>query len=182
VTGLATSRGCLACGVVPTDRTESWLERYLVSRTTIDSPMVPKMQSFGTSNSGTANTTSLRLLALDGISDTANMGSLIRTAAALGVDVILLSAHCCDAWYRRAVRVSMGHVFGLPLVRVAHLDTTIATLRRQWNVTSYAAVVDPMAKLRLADLQRGMACKRTAHNCDSSLYTSDLFALYTKPR
>jgi tRNA G18 (ribose-2'-O)-methylase SpoU len=88
----------LACGVVPTDRTEAWLERYLDSRTTNTTsssadPMRPKMQNPGGNSTGAANiTTSLRLLALDGISDTANMGSLIRTAAALGVDVELLSA------------------------------------------------------------------------------------------
>lgn len=55
-----------------------------------------------------------RVAVLEGIVDAGNMGAIMRSAAALGVDALLLSPSCCDPLYRRAVRVSMGAVFLLP--------------------------------------------------------------------
>lgn len=55
-----------------------------------------------------------RLAVLEGISDAANVGAILRSAAALGVDGVLLSPTCCDPLNRRAVRVSMGSVFQVP--------------------------------------------------------------------
>ena len=55
-----------------------------------------------------------RIAVLEGIVDTTNMGAIIRSAAALGMDGILLTRTCCDPLYRRSVRVSMGTVFQIP--------------------------------------------------------------------
>ena len=55
-----------------------------------------------------------RLAVLEGISDAANVGAVIRSAAALGVDGVLLSPACCDPLNRRAARVSMGTAFQVP--------------------------------------------------------------------
>ncbi len=55
-----------------------------------------------------------RVAVLDGIVDSTNIGSIFRSAAALGIDGILLSDNCCDPLCRRAVRVSMGTVFQIP--------------------------------------------------------------------
>ena len=52
-----------------------------------------------------------RLALLDGVVDATNIGAIFRSAAALGVDGVLLSSRCCDPLNRRAVRVSMGTVF-----------------------------------------------------------------------
>ena len=52
-----------------------------------------------------------RIAVLDGIADAANVGAILRSAAALHMDAILLSPTCCDPLHRRAVRVSMGTVF-----------------------------------------------------------------------
>ncbi|KAL3826337.1 hypothetical protein ACHAXA_003661 [Cyclostephanos tholiformis] len=60
-----------------------------------------------------------RLLALDAVSNAANMGSIIRTAAAFSIDAIILSDDSCDAWYRQSVRTSMGHVISVPIIRVS---------------------------------------------------------------
>lgn len=57
---------------------------------------------------------SWRVLAIDTTYDTANLGGMIRSASAFGVDALLLSDDSCDAWYRRSVRVSMGHIFRVP--------------------------------------------------------------------
>jgi len=58
---------------------------------------------------------------LDGIVNPTNMGVIMRCAAGLGVDAALLDPTCCDPFYRRAVRVSMGEVFAIPHARVGTL-------------------------------------------------------------
>ena len=59
-----------------------------------------------------------RIAVLDGIADAANVGAILRSAAALHMDAILLSPSCCDPLHRRAVRVSMGTVFQIPWARL----------------------------------------------------------------
>ena len=59
-----------------------------------------------------------RVAVLDGIADAANVGAILRSAAALHMDAILLSPTCCDPLHRRAVRVSMGTVFQIPWARL----------------------------------------------------------------
>ena len=51
---------------------------------------------------------------IQGICDTTNIGSIFRSAAALGVDAIILSEDSCDPLNRRSIRVSMGTVFVIP--------------------------------------------------------------------
>ncbi len=55
-----------------------------------------------------------RVAILDSVADTTNIGAIFRSAAALGIDAILLSPKCGDPLSRRAVRVSMGNVLNLP--------------------------------------------------------------------
>lgn len=55
-----------------------------------------------------------RIVVTDGIVDTTNIGAIFRSAAALGVDAVLLTTNSCDPLNRRAVRVSMGAVFLVP--------------------------------------------------------------------
>ncbi len=55
-----------------------------------------------------------RIAVLDGIVDSTNIGAIFRSAAALGMDAVLLTHSCCDPLCRRAVRVSMGTVFQIP--------------------------------------------------------------------
>ena len=55
-----------------------------------------------------------RVVVIDGVVDTTNIGAIFRSAAALGIDAVLLTRQSCDPWNRRAVRVSMGSVFLVP--------------------------------------------------------------------
>ena len=55
-----------------------------------------------------------RVAVLEGVVDATNIGAIFRSAAALGMDAVLLSSTCCDPLSRRAVRVSMGTVFQIP--------------------------------------------------------------------
>ena len=60
-----------------------------------------------------------RLAVLEGLNDAENLGSIARSAVALGVDGLLLDPRCADPLYRRSVRVSMGHVLALPFAVLA---------------------------------------------------------------
>ncbi|MBO5663556.1 MAG: RNA methyltransferase, partial [Bacteroidales bacterium] len=55
-----------------------------------------------------------RVAVLEGIVDPTNIGAIFRSAAALGIDAVLLTRSSCDPLNRRAVRVSMGSVFLIP--------------------------------------------------------------------
>ena len=55
-----------------------------------------------------------RVAVLEGIVDSTNVGAIFRSAAALGIDAVLVTPTCCDPLCRRAVRVSMGTVFQVP--------------------------------------------------------------------
>ncbi|MDY6098181.1 MAG: RNA methyltransferase, partial [Bacteroidaceae bacterium] len=55
-----------------------------------------------------------RIVVIDNVVDTTNIGAIFRAAAALGIDGVLLTTTSCDPLNRRAVRVSMGSVFLVP--------------------------------------------------------------------
>jgi len=66
-----------------------------------------------------------RLVVIDGVVDSTNVGAIFRSAAALGIDGVLLTRSSCDPLNRRVVRVSMGSVF---LVPWTWLDTPLPSL------------------------------------------------------
>ena len=84
-----------------------------------------------------------RLAVLEGIVDAANVGAIFRSAAALGMDGVLLTPSCCDPLYRRAARVSMGAVFQIPWCRLEreHADWP-SLLREQGFKTAALALRD----------------------------------------
>ena len=59
-----------------------------------------------------------RIVVLEGVNNPTNLGIIARSAAALGIDAMLLDTFCCDPLYRRASRVAMGEVFKLPYARL----------------------------------------------------------------
>lgn len=69
-----------------------------------------------------------RIAVLESVVNPTNVGAIFRSAAALGMDAVLLTAACCDPLYRRAIRVSMGTVFQIPW-------TWIGRKQRDWDVT-----------------------------------------------
>ncbi len=84
-----------------------------------------------------------KFLALDNIQDPSNLGTVLRTAEALGLDGVVLSADCCDIHSPKVVRGSMGAVFRLPFILV---DTIAGFLSKHSEFNSYAAVVDDTAR------------------------------------
>lgn len=85
------------------------------------------------------------LLVCPEITNPENLGLLARVAAGLGVGAMVLGPRCADPWYRRSVRVSMGAVFRLPVVRLTDFDLGLSTLREQHGYTLIATVTDPDA-------------------------------------
>ncbi len=69
-----------------------------------------------------------RLAVLEGLNDHENIGSIARSAMALGVDGLLLDPTCADPLYRRCVRVSMGHVLSLPIAVLGSWPTDLDRL------------------------------------------------------
>ena len=63
-----------------------------------------------------------RVVVIDGVTDTTNIGAIFRSAAALGIDAVLLTRTACDPLNRRAVRVSMGSVFLVPWTWVDDIE------------------------------------------------------------
>ncbi|MEM6562407.1 MAG: RNA methyltransferase [Planctomycetota bacterium] len=61
------------------------------------------------------------VVALSGINDPENLGALIRIAAAFGCSAVVLDDACHDPFYRRVIRVSMGHIFHVPVYASADL-------------------------------------------------------------
>jgi tRNA G18 (ribose-2'-O)-methylase SpoU len=76
-----------------------------------------------------------RLMVLEELSSTTNLGAVFRSAAALGIEGIILAPTCGDPLYRRAVRVSMGQVFAMPYARCESWPQPVAQLREEgWRV------------------------------------------------
>jgi tRNA G18 (ribose-2'-O)-methylase SpoU len=77
-----------------------------------------------------------------GIQDPDNVGSIVRSCAAFGVAALILGPGCADPFSRRALRVSMGNAFQLPIMPTSELTTVLRELRTDWNVEIAATVLD----------------------------------------
>ena len=82
-----------------------------------------------------------RIVVIHGVCDTTNIGAIFRSAAALGIDAVLLTPDSCDPLNRRAVRVSMGTVFLVPWTWLSDLSLT-TTLHRLSFKTAAMALTD----------------------------------------
>ncbi|QGV81569.1 TrmH family RNA methyltransferase [Streptomyces ficellus] len=71
-----------------------------------------------------------RVVVMEGVNDHTNIGAIFRSAAALGMDAVLLSPDCADPLYRRSVKVSMGAVFSVPYARLDTWPRGLETVRQ----------------------------------------------------
>ncbi|MEM7576424.1 MAG: RNA methyltransferase [Planctomycetota bacterium] len=76
------------------------------------------------------------LVVLPEITNVDNLGLIVRIAAGLGADALVLGPRCADPWYRRAVRLSMGTIFKLPIVRSDDLLVDLHALRETHGYTT----------------------------------------------
>ena len=85
-----------------------------------------------------------RIVVIDSVVDTTNIGAIFRSAAALGIDGVLLTTSSCDPLNRRAVRVSMGSVF---LVPWTWIESPITSLNELGFKTAAMALTDKSVSL-----------------------------------
>jgi tRNA G18 (ribose-2'-O)-methylase SpoU len=83
-----------------------------------------------------------RVAVFEDIVDHANLGAAFRSAAALGVDAVLLTPRCADPFYRRAVKVSMGAVFSVPWTRLARWPQDVQLLREHGFTVAALCLAD----------------------------------------
>ena len=92
-----------------------------------------------------------RVLILEDIVDHTNVGAIFRSAAALGVDAVLVTPRCADPLYRRSVRVSMGTVFQVPWTRIDPWPVSVESLQAKgWTVAAMALSDDSITLDELA--------------------------------
>ncbi len=88
-----------------------------------------------------------RVVVLEDLVDHTNVGAVIRNAAGLGWDGLLVSAQCADPLYRRSIKVSMGTVFSLPWARLAPGVDLVDALRDAGFVVGALAVNEHAVEL-----------------------------------
>ncbi len=94
-----------------------------------------------------------RVLVLENVQDPGNVGTVLRTASAFGVQAVILVGDCADPYHPKTVRASMGAIFRQPVLQ---LDLPgLEGLLREWDLPLYGAALDPSARdLRQLDLRR----------------------------
>lgn len=104
-----------------------------------------------------------RVAVLEDITNYTNIGAAFRSAAALGIDAVLVTPSCHDPLYRRAARVSMGTVFQVPWTRIGTerdwASEGVGLLRSLGFATAALALTDDALPLHDARLR---ACERLA--------------------
>ena len=91
-----------------------------------------------------------RIVVIDSVTSTTNIGAIFRSAVALGVDAVLLTRTTCDPLNRRAVRVSMGTVFQAPWT---WLDGPVSSLHEYGFKTAAMALTDKSIALDAPELK-----------------------------
>ena len=84
---------------------------------------------------------------LESVRDPSNIGAVIRSAAAIGVDRLIVSEDCADVYHPKAVRASMGTLFDQPIDRVPNLCEVIRGLRESGRHVFAAALDDRAVRL-----------------------------------
>ena len=85
-----------------------------------------------------------RIMLLESVRDPGNLGTIIRSAAAFGIDRLIISEDCADLYNPKTVRASMGTIFHRQIDRVADLPAAISALIRDGR-NIYAAALDQTA-------------------------------------
>ncbi len=112
----------------------------------ITAKTLDKNESFGKIENGG------KYIILDNLQDSGNIGTIIRTCDALGIDGVILSPDCADIYSPKIVRSAMGSLFRLPVI-IAELTEIIQSMKEK-GFTVYSAVLDETAQ-RINELNLG---------------------------
>lgn len=113
-------RGILACGLRP--------------RGTTLSDLMPSDEA------------PVRIVVCPNVQDPENLGAILRLGRAFGVGGVVLGPECADPFSRRVQRVSMAHVYRLPIVTTDDVAGALRTMRERYGVESWATVLAPDAE------------------------------------
>ncbi len=89
-----------------------------------------------------------RVVILENVVDPTNVGTIFRSVAAIGADAVLVTPHCSDPFYRRAIRASMGAVLQVPWTRVGDWPSTRELLTASGFHVAALALADGAVSLR----------------------------------
>ena len=81
------------------------------------------------------------IVAVEDLVDVDNLGAIVRNSVAFGASALVLSPRAADPFYRKAIRVSLGGVFSLPVIRVERWPEDLAALRTAHGFSIVGAVV-----------------------------------------
>jgi len=87
----------------------------------------------------------MRIVLCEAVTHIDNMGGIFRNASAFGADAVVIDSASCDPLYRKAIRVSMGHVFSMPYAISDDWSHDLGRLRSEWGVSLIAAETTPTA-------------------------------------
>ncbi len=94
-----------------------------------------------------------RVMVLENVQDPGNVGTVLRTAAALGTELVILTGECADPWNPKTVRAAMGALFRQPLLQLSRAE--LAERLREWELPLYGAALSPeSADVRTVSLHR----------------------------
>ncbi|MBQ8441194.1 MAG: RNA methyltransferase [Clostridia bacterium] len=96
-----------------------------------------------------------RLVLVEAVRDPSNVGAIIRSAAALGVDRLIMSADCADIYHPKAVRASMGTLFDQKIDRVQDMAKTVQDLRADGRRVFAAALKEDAKVLGSFSIGKG---------------------------
>ncbi len=100
------------------------------------------------------------------LKESENLGSIIRTCCAFGVHALILGPECCDPYYRRCLRVSMGNAFKLTIIRTDDFHRTLEHMHTTYGFERYATILDPNV-IPLQYVQRAdRSCILLGHEVD----------------
>jgi len=123
-----------------------------------------------------------RVVVLEDVVDHTNLGAAFRSAAALGVDAVLVTPRCADPLYRRSVRVSMGTVFAVPWTRLTSWPADLGLLSAAGFLTAALALTDDAITLDELASQRHDRLALVLGTEGSGLRTSTLAATDVRVR
>lgn len=98
-----------------------------------------------------------RVLMLESVRDVGNMGTIIRSARAFGIDALVISSDCADLYNSKTVRAAMGALFTQKIFVVDSISTTVASMRNEGARVFAAALNRNAKKLGEIELIKGDA-------------------------
>ncbi|GAB4098919.1 RNA methyltransferase [Sinomonas halotolerans] len=140
ITGFHLHRGAMAAmhrpDPVPVPELLANARRVAVLEDIVDHTNVgcSKMRSDPTGVEGVRRRS--RIAVLENLADHTNVGAVFRSAAAIGVDAVLVTPQCADPLYRRSIRVSMGTVFQVPWTRIESWPDDVGLLKEAGYVVA----------------------------------------------